>query len=122
MSVKLKTNIQKITELTNKWYTYVNLDHHKTKDCIWYIETAYKYGESPKYTAYHNGYVIRSWTSPECDTLEDAEQWLINKLERELEKAIIHMKELIALPDDSMEKEWHDPTNKAPKILEELLK
>ena len=122
MSVKSKTNIQKITELTNKWYTYVNLDHHKTKDCIWYIETAYKYGEPPKYIACHYGYIINDWQSPECDTLEDAEQWLINKLERELEKAVIHIKELIALPDDSMEKEWHDPGNRAPKILKELLK
>ena len=116
------SNVEKITKLTQKWYAYVNLDHHKTKDCIWYIDIAYKYGESPKYIASHNGYILNNWTSPECDTLEDAEQWLINKLERELEKAVIHMQELVALPDDSMEKEWHDPGNRAPKILKELLK
>lgn len=121
MSVKSKTNIQKITELTNKWYTYVNMDHHKTKDCIWYIQTAYKYGEPPKYIASHSGYIISNWVSPECDTLEDAESWLINKLDRELEYAIIHLKEIIAL-EQNEEASWMDPANRAPKILEELIK
>ena len=121
MSTKLKTNIQKITELTNKWYIYVNLDHHKTKDCIWYIETAYKYGEPPKYIACHYGYILSDWQSPECDTLEDAEQWLINKLEREIEQAKIHLQEIIAL-DRNEEAEWMDPANRAPEILKELIK
>jgi hypothetical protein len=118
MSIKLKTNVQKITELTNKWYTYVNLDHHKTKDCIWYVETAYKYGEFPKYIAYHNGYILSNWTSPECDTIEDAEQWLINKLERELDNAIVHLKDIVDTPE---EEQWHNP-EKAIEILKELVK
>jgi len=118
VSVKLKTNVQKITELTNKWYTYVNLDHHKTKDCIWYIETAYKYGEAPIYRAWHYGYILENWTSPDCDTLEDAEQWLINKLERELDGAIVHLKDIIETPE---EEQWHNP-DKAIEILKELVK
>lgn len=110
-----------ILRLTKKWYTYVNLDHHKTKDCIWYIDIAYKYGEPPKYVASHNGYILDNWKSPECDTLEDAQDWLINKLDRELESAIIHLKEIIAL-EQNEEAAWMDPANRAPKILEELLK
>jgi hypothetical protein len=118
VSAKLKTNVQRITELTNKWYTYVNLDHHKSRDCVWYIETSYAFGEAPKYKAYHNGYIINSWDSPECDTLEDAEQWLINKLEREIEKAIIHLQEIIEAPE---EEQWHNPDT-AIDILKEIVK
>lgn len=121
MSTKSKTNTQRIIELTNKWYIYVNMDHHKTRDCIWIIDISYEYGESPKYIAYHNGYILDSWRSPYCDTLEDAEQWLINKLERELEKAKLHLQEIIKL-NQNEEAEWMDPGNRAPGIMEELLK
>lgn len=115
--MKSKTNIDKITNLTSKWYTYVNMDHHKNRDCIWNIEIKYAYGEAPKYYAYHHGYIINDWTSPECDTLEDAEQWLINKLERELEKAKIHLQDIISFENDE-ERYWCDPEGKAEKILE----
>ncbi len=121
MSAKSKTNIQKITELTNKWYMYVNMDHHKSRDCVWNIEISYAYGEKPTYTAYHNGYIINSWKSPTCDTLEDAEQWVINKLERELEEAKNHLEEIILL-DQNEEASWMDPGNRAPDILKELMK
>lgn len=114
------TNNEKIIELTDKWYTYVNMDHHKTKDCIWTIEISYKYGEPPKYQAYHYGYIIDTWFSPECDSLEDAEAWLINKLERELELARIHLQEIIDL-NRNEEAEWIDPENKAADILKDLM-
>lgn len=114
------TNTEKITNLTSKWYTYVNLDHHKTRDCIWTIDISYEYGEAPTYTAYHNGYILDDWRSPHCDTLEDAEAWLINKLERELEKAKTHLQEIIAL-DGNEEAQWMDPLNRAPEILKELV-
>lgn len=115
------SNVEKITRLTEKWYTYVNLDHHKTKDCIWTIEISYKYGEPPKYQAYHYGYIIETWFGPECDSLEDAESWLINKLERELEKAKEHLEEIIDL-DRNEEAQWIDPLNKASEVLGELKK
>jgi len=111
-------NKDKITELTQKWYKYVNLDHHKSRDCVWYIQISYAYGNTPKYKAYHNGYIISSWDCPECDTLEDAEQWLIDKLEREIKKAIIHLQEIIETPE---EERWHNPA-RADEILKELTK
>lgn len=116
-----KTNSDKVLELTGKWYAYVNMDHHKTRDCIWTIDVSYAYGLPPRYKAYHNGYILDKWYSPECDTLEDAEQWLINKLERELFKAKKHLEEIIAL-DRNEEAEWMDPGNKAPAILKELVR
>jgi len=110
-----------ILRLTEKWYTYVNLDHHKSRDCIWSIDISYEYGEAPKYHAYHHGYILDDWRSPYCDTLEDAQDWLINKLDRELEYAMIHLKEIVAL-EQNEEAQWIDPANRAPKILEELMK
>lgn len=116
--MRSKTNTQKIIELTDKWYRYVNLDHHKTKDCIWTISISYEYGEAPKYVAYHNGYILDNWQSPSCDELEDAEQWLIDKLEREIEKAIIHLREVVDTPADES---WYDQ-DKAIDILKELVR
>lgn len=83
---------EKIVKLTSLWYEYVNLDHHKTKDCYWYIEKFYAFGEPAKYRAYHNGYILNSWTSPDCETEEDAMMWLCNKLENEVGFAAKHLK------------------------------
>jgi len=114
--MKKINNKKTIVDLTDKWYNYVSLDHHKDRDCIWSIEIKYAYGDDPKYFAYHNGYIIDDWASPDCYTLEDAELWLINKLERELEKAIIHLEEVINLPEEEL---WYDK-DKAIKILGEI--
>lgn len=114
-------NNDKIISLTSKWYKYVNLDHHKNRDCVWTIDISYSYGDAPKYIAMHHGYIIDDWSSPECDSLEDAENWLINKLERELKNAIMHLQEIVDL-DQNEEASWMDPANRAPEILKELMK
>jgi hypothetical protein len=110
------TNIERITKLTEKWYVYVNLDHHKSRDCVWSIDISYSYGEKPKYYAYHNGYILDDWRSPECDTLEDAEAWMINKLERELKLAHEHLLDVINGPADEI---WFDQ-NRAKEIIKEI--
>ena len=48
---------QYITKLTKIWYKLVNLDHHKDKDCHWYISMVWSYGEKPYYRVEHYGYV-----------------------------------------------------------------
>ena len=49
---------EQITELSDKWYRLISSDHHKDRDCHWYVETAYSYGNPPVYTAYINGYLF----------------------------------------------------------------
>lgn len=36
---------KEIILLTSKWYKYVNLDHHKDRDCHWHITKTYSYGD-----------------------------------------------------------------------------
>ena len=52
------TDVQKdIVKLTEEWYELISGNHHKDRDCHWYIETRWSYGEQPEYRVFHNGYV-----------------------------------------------------------------
>lgn len=50
--------IEEIRELTEEWYTLIGPDHHKDRDCHWYIETKWSYGQPPIYIIQHYGYII----------------------------------------------------------------
>ena len=78
--------IEEITELTKQWYTLIGSDHHKDKDCHWYAETRWSYGDLPKYTVWHNGYILDK-IEEECDSYDEAllklKEILIEKIEEE---------------------------------------
>ena len=109
---------EEITELTAKWFKYVNLDHHKDRDCHWYITQTYSYGEEPYYEAHHSGYILDHWTSPRCSTEEMASIFLRDKLKRELHGAVIHL-ESIASDQDTLDWLGH-PKQKILDLIEEL--
>lgn len=71
---------KEITRLTEIWYRFVSQDHHKDRDCHWYIEKYYSYGEEPYYQAYHYGYVADDFRGSKCTTLEEAEEELLNAI------------------------------------------
>jgi hypothetical protein len=109
---------EEIIELTTKWYKYVNLDHHKDRDCHWYIQKVWSYGNEPYYEVFHNGYVIDTWTSPKCETEELAQTILRDKLKRELQSAINNLED-IAKDQESLD--WFNHTDEEiKKIIEEL--
>jgi hypothetical protein len=58
---------QEITKLTQEWYALMGEDHHKDRDCHWYIETKWSYGQVPTYCVIHHGYVYdridENWNS-----------------------------------------------------------
>ena len=60
---------QDITRLTREWYALMGEDHHKDRDCHWYIETKWSYGQVPTYCVIHHGYVYdrieENWSSYE---------------------------------------------------------
>lgn len=91
---------EEITALTLKWYKYVNLDHHKDRDCHWYIEKVWSYGNDPYYIAHHSGYLIDNWTSPKVETEELAMTILRDKLKRELDDAVIWLKDRIDMEEE----------------------
>lgn len=82
-----------IVKYTNIWYDYVGMDHHKDRDCHFYIECAYSYGMPPVYYAYHNGYRMHDWKGPVRKTFAEAEKDLENKLRNEINTAILETQE-----------------------------
>lgn len=111
---------QEITKLTQKWYKYVNLDHHKDRDCHWTIEKIFSYGDEPYYIVSHHGYILESWASPKCGTMELAETILRDKLKNEIASAIIHLKEVSETPDAM---EWFGSSKEdINKLIKELSK
>ena len=54
---------EKFIKKTNDWYKYVAKDHHKDRDCHWYIshEEKFSYGDpcnEDYWMARHYGYVV----------------------------------------------------------------
>lgn len=82
---------EEITVLTEKYYKYVSLDHHKDRDCHFWIEKRWSYGNPPKYSAHHNGYIGSDLNTKEFDEEEDAMMWLADNLRNKIKKAIQYL-------------------------------
>ena len=76
-----QSTINRITNLTQKWYEAISGDHHKTKDCFFYINTVWQFGDPPKYRVEHYGY-IEDEIIAEFDTYEKASEFLERTLGR----------------------------------------
>ena len=63
--------IEEITKLTEEWYKLIGGDHHKDRDCHWYIEVKWSYGNPPKYIVMHYGYILKT-IKDEYSTYEEA--------------------------------------------------
>jgi hypothetical protein len=79
--------IEEITKLTDEWYTLIGPDHHKEKDCHWYVETKWSYGHPAKYSVQHWGYIIGD-IEEHWNTYELALGRLKEILTREIEEYI----------------------------------
>jgi len=75
--------IEDITKLTEEWYDLIGGDHHKDRDCHWYIETKWSYRYPPTYTVQHWGYII-DYIEEKCDSYDDALIKLKEILKREI--------------------------------------
>ncbi len=78
---------QEIVRLSNIWMRFVGQDHHKDRDCHWYIQKYYSYGEKPYYMAWHHGYIGDDFEGSKCVTLEEAEEELLNAIKFQIHKA-----------------------------------
>lgn len=45
-----------LIELTAEYYALIGKDHHKDKDCHFYIQKIYSYGDEPYWQFLHYGY------------------------------------------------------------------
>ena len=75
--------VEEITKLTDEWYFLIGKDHHKDKCCHWYVETKWSYGQPPKYSVQHWGYIIGD-IEEYWSTYELALERLKDLLEREI--------------------------------------
>lgn len=80
------TIVEEITKLTAEWRLLVAKDYCKDRDFHWYVETKWSYGDPPKYTVQHRGYILRD-IEEECDSYEEAlfklKEILIEKIAEE---------------------------------------
>jgi hypothetical protein len=81
----MKEIIDEITKLTDEWYVMIGKDHHKDRDCHWYIETKWSYGYSPIYVVAHYGYILDT-INDEFTSYEDALKRLKDILVKEIEE------------------------------------
>lgn len=65
-----------ITALAARWMELVQADHHKDKDCHFYVTKYWDYNKPPYYRAHHYGYIAGDWQSPKCATAAGAEGML----------------------------------------------
>ena len=96
---------EEITFLTGIWYDYVSQDHHKDRDCHWYIEMVWSYGNPPNYRVRHPGYIMDNWASISCGTMELAQTLLRDKLLNEIRSAKMDLKDRI---DEFLKEEEQD--------------
>jgi hypothetical protein len=70
-----------ITELTERWYELIGDEHHKDRDCHWYVETRWSYGLPQVYVVVHEGYTFER-IEEEYNTYAEALEGLKAYLER----------------------------------------
>lgn len=46
-----------VINLTNKYLNIIGPEHHKDRDCHWYVNKVWSYGQSPYYRVEHYGYI-----------------------------------------------------------------
>ena len=82
----MTANIQEdIVKLSEEWYELISGNHHKDRDCHWYIETRWSYGEQPKFRELHHGYITDD-IEIACDSYETALMELRTILKRAIER------------------------------------
>ena len=78
-----------ITKLTEEWYKLISGEHHKDRDCHFYIETEWSYGYPPKYFVRHYGYILDE-VQEEYETYEKAQDGLISLLSKAIDDEKVH--------------------------------
>jgi hypothetical protein len=78
-------NIEKqIQELAAEYYRLIGPEHHKDRDCHWYIETVWSYGAPARYIVRHYGY-LHDEVEETCATYQDALETLRSEIGHAIE-------------------------------------
>jgi hypothetical protein len=85
----MKDKIQTITQLTDEWYKLIGKDHHKDRDCHFYINTVWSYGKDQTYRVEHHGYVADE-IDEDFETYDKALDFLEYKLQKMIKEEMRH--------------------------------
>ena len=77
--------LNQITKLSKEWYILIGRDHHKDRDCHFYINTVWSYGQKQKYRVEHYGYLYKD-VEETFDTYQEAAKYLLNTLKIMIER------------------------------------
>lgn len=83
--MQIEEILDKITELSRVWYILIGSDHHKDRDCHFYINTVWSYGQQQKYRVEHFGYLY-SDIEETFDTYKEAAEYLLTTLKIMIER------------------------------------
>jgi hypothetical protein len=101
-----------IIKLTAIWYSIASLDHHKDRDCHWYINKVYSYGRPAIYRVEHYGY-IGEQVGEEFPTATEAHEFLITTLKDYIRDEVRWANEVLQEP-----KKWDEyQVENARKII-----
>ena len=109
------------------WYEVIAEDHHKDRDCHFYIEREYSTYRPGGWCAYHNGYILKDYRE-EFPTFEQALQglltFLLEKLAEEISTTIQNFDQLVKdgiMPYGIHKEEGREIFHKYMKRLEILV-
>jgi len=80
--------MKNLLRLTEFWYEFVGQDHHKDRDCHFYINQVWSYGRPPVYRVEHYGYIselTKELESKTFDKFEEAYEALYDWLNSEIQ-------------------------------------
>lgn len=93
---------KRLLKLTQFWYDYVGCDHHKDRDCHFYIKKVWSYGKQPVYCIEHYGYMTELENNELYETYEEALKALVDWLEDKIKEVYA------STPQDwEDEKKWY---------------
>lgn len=110
---------KEITKLTKLWYEIVGIDHHKDKDCHWYISKRWSYGQNPFYTVEHYAYIGED-IYEEFKTYVEAEAFLLCNLGEAIKGEKIWAEEI--LKEEENDECPYGNFNRARKIIKIIKK
>jgi hypothetical protein len=80
--------MKNLLRLTEFWYEFVGQDHHKDRDCHFYINQVWSYGRPPVYRVEHYGYIselTKELESKTFDKFDEAYEALYDWLNSEIQ-------------------------------------
>ncbi len=105
---------QRLLTLTKFWYDYVSCEHHKDRDCHFYINKVWSYGKEPVYRIEHYGYRSELENNEVYENYEEALDGLIAWLEEEVKEVYS------GIPSDWQdEKKWDYNWKGVMSVLQE---